>query len=203
VLVLPDLAGEVSEARDRLAAVRTRPEYEQFATTRERLARQADLTAARERPRVSAFARVGYGKPGLNLLNNAFDSYWLAGVQVQWTPWTWGTVDRERETLALQQQIVATNEAAFTEGLRRAVQTDLATMDRLDAAVGMDSRIIALRERIERETRTRLQEGVVTAAEYADRNSDLLQARLARTTHLIELIQTRAHFLTTLGVEVR
>jgi outer membrane protein TolC len=203
VLVLPDLVAAVSEARASLGDVRTRPEYEQFAGTRERLARQADVVAARERPRVSAFARLGYGKPGLNMLSNTFDSYWLTGVQVQWTPLTWGAVDREREALALQQQVVATNEAAFTESLRRAVQTDLATMDRLESTITMDDRIIALRERIERETRVRLQEGVVTSAEYADRNTDLLQARLAKAGHVVELIQTRAHFLTTLGLEVR
>jgi outer membrane protein TolC len=203
VLMLPDLAASVSQARGSLTDLRARPEYEQFAGTRERLARQADVTAARERPRVSAFARVGYGKPGLNMLSNTFDSYWLAGVQVQWTPITWGTVDREREALALQQQIVAANEAAFTESLRRSVQTDLANLDRLESSIGLDDRIIALRERIERETRVRLQEGVVTSAEYADRNTDLLQARLARSSHLVELIQTRARFLTTLGLEVR
>jgi hypothetical protein len=105
--------------------------------------------------------------------------------------------------LALQQQIVAANEAAFTESLRRAVQNDLANLDRLETTITLDDRIVALRERIERETRVRLQEGVVTSAEYADRNTDLLQARLARAAHLVELVQTRARFLTTLGLEVR
>ena len=122
VIVVPDLGPTVAQARTSLADARARPEYAQFASTRERLARQADVIAAREQPRVSAFARVGYGKPGLNALSNTFDAYWLAGVQVQWTPWTWGAVPREREALTLQQQIIATNEAAFTEGLRRAVQ---------------------------------------------------------------------------------
>jgi outer membrane protein TolC len=203
LLLHPDHAAAVAQARASLVDVRGRPEYEQFAGTRERLARQADVIAARERPRVSAFARVGYGKPGLNMLSNSFDAYWLAGVQVQWTPVTWGAVDREREALALQQQIVAANEAAFTESLRRAVQMDIATLDRLDSTLALDDRIIALRERIERETRVRLQEGVITSAEYADRNTELLQARLARASHLVELVQTRARFLTTLGLEVR
>jgi outer membrane protein TolC len=202
-LVLPDLAAAVAQARASLSDVRGRPEYERFAGTRDRLARQADVIASRERPRVTAFARLGYGKPGLNMLSNTFDAYWLAGVQVQWTPWTWGAVDREREALALQQQIVAANEAAFTESLRRAIQTDLATLDRLDSTLVLDDRIIALRERIERETRIRLQEGVVTSAEYANRNAELLQARLARSSHLVELVQTRARLLTTLGLEIR
>jgi hypothetical protein len=49
----------------------------------------------------------------------------------------------------------------------------------------------------------RLQEGVVTASEYLDRNAELLQARFARAGHEVELAQAGAHFLTTLGLEVR
>ena len=75
--------------------------------------------AAQDQPRVSAFARVGYGQPGLNFISDQFESYGLAGVQVQWKAWTWGATDREREALALQQQIVAADEAAFTKGLGR------------------------------------------------------------------------------------
>ena len=203
VLVLPDLAAAVTQARASVPELRARPEYQEFAGTRERIARQSDVIASNERPKVSAFARAGYGKPGLNQLSNTFDSYWLAGVQVQWSPWSWGAVDREREALTLQQQIVAANEAAFTESLRRAIQADLANIDRLEGTLALDDRIIALRDRIEREARVRLQEGAITSAEYTDRNSELLQARLARASHLVELTQSRARFLTTLGLEVR
>ena len=201
-LALPDPAAEVARVRAAVADLRTRPEYEQFARTRELIQRQEDAASAQDKPRVSAFGRAGYGRPGLNPLNTRFDSYWLGGVQVQWTPWTWGTTRREREVLALQRQIVATEEAAFTEGIRRAVAQDLATIDRLESTLASDEQIIELRERIARETRLRFQEGVVTSAEYVDRQTDVLNARLARTAHRVELAQARARFLTTVGVEV-
>jgi outer membrane protein TolC len=99
--------------------------------------------------------------------------------------------------------MVSTEESAFTEGLRRAIALDLATIDRLEAALASDEQIIELRERIARETRLRFQEGVVTSAEYVDRQTDVLNARLARAAHRVELAQARARFLTTVGVEVR
>jgi outer membrane protein TolC len=201
-LALPDPATEVARARAAVGDLRARPEYEQFARTRDLIARQEDAASAQEKPRVSAFGRAGYGRPGLNPLNTRFDSYWLGGLQVQWTPWTWGTTRRDREVLALQRQIVATEEAAFAEGIRRAVAQDLATIDRLESTLASDEQIIELRERIARETRLRFQEGVVTSAEYVDRQTDVLNARLARTAHRAELAQARARFLTTVGVEV-
>jgi outer membrane protein TolC len=203
VLALPDLAAEVASARASLGGVRARPEYEQFARTRELIEQQERAASARDKPRVSAFGRAGYGRPGLNPLNDQFDSYWLVGVQLQWTPWTWGTTRREREVLALQRQVVSTEESAFTEGIRRAIALDLATIDRIEAALASDEQIIELRERIARETRLRFQEGVLTSAEYVDRQTDVLNARLARAAHRVELAQARARFLTIVGVEVR
>jgi outer membrane protein TolC len=202
VLALPDLAAEAAAARQSPDRLRGRPEHEQFARARELFEQQQRAVSARDKPRVTAFGRAGYGQPGLNPLNDRFDSYWTAGVQLQWTPWTWGTTRREREVLALQRQVVATEEAAFVEGTRRAITQDLATIDRIEAALASDEQIIELRERIARETRLRFQEGVVTSAEYVDRQTDVLNARLVRAAHRVELAYARARFLTTVGVEV-
>jgi outer membrane protein TolC len=47
-----------------------------------------------------------------------------------------------------------------------------------------------------------MQEGVLTAADYVSRQSELLQARFARASHEVELAQARARLLVTLGREV-
>lgn len=202
-VALPDLAASAATAIGALDQLRARPEYEQFRASRDRIALQEAVTAAQEKPRVSAFGRVGYGKPGLSVLSTEFQSYWLAGVQVQWAPWTWGSTDRDRQVLEVQREIIATNEAAFTETLRRNIQQSIATIARLDSTLALDARIIALRESVDRESRARLQEGAITAADYVDRNTDLLAARLALVQHRVELSQARANLLTMLGVEVR
>ena len=203
VLGESDLAAAVSRARAGLSDTRARAEYEQFASTRALLARQEDARSAQDKPRVSAFGRAGYGRPGLNPLNDKFDAYWLSGVQLQWSPWTWGTTDRDRQVLLLQRQIVSAEEQQFTDALRRGTAQDLASIGRLSATLGADDEIVALRESILTETRVRFAEGVVTSAEYVDRQTDVLSARTSRALHRVELAQARARFLTTLGLEVR
>ncbi|HET6579787.1 MAG TPA: TolC family protein [Gemmatimonadales bacterium] len=202
-LVLPDLAGEVAEARTGFEAARQRPEYAQFARTREVLDRRRTEIGRRDWPRLSAVGRAGVGRPGLNPLGDEFGGYWLAGLQLEWSPWDWGRAGRERQALAIQQEIVATEQAAFTEGIRRGVVRDLATVDRLARALEADDAIIALRDGVLRETRLRFGEGVVTSAEFVDRETEALAARLARATHRVELAQARARFLTLIGAEVR
>lgn len=202
-LPLPRLADAVARVRDSLGSLRTRPEYEQFARSRELLEQQSVSLAAKDLPRISAFGRVGYGRPALNPLGTEFDDYWLAGVRVEWSPWNWGSTRRSREELELQRQIVATEESAFTQKIHRAVASGLADVDRLELTLASDDTIISLRERVLDETRIRFGEGVVTSAEYVDRETDALNARLARATHRVELERARATFLTLTGVELR
>jgi outer membrane protein TolC len=203
VLRVPELEPAVAAALRARNDVRARPEYDEFDRARDRIERQREAAMARERPRISAFARVGFGRPGLNFLSDELDTYGLAGLQVQWNAWTGGTAARERDALAIERQIVAASEAAFTDSLWRSVEDDLAAIDRLQRALALDDRIVTLREAIERAAGLRFQENVTTASEYLDRSTELLQARSARAARRIQLAQARARFLTSLGLEVR
>ena len=110
---------------------------------------RAGASAACRRSAASATA-----SPGLNFISDQFESYALAGVQLQWKAGPGARAGREREALAIQQQIVAADEAAFTESLRRG---DRGAIWRRSIACRrrwrLDERIIALREQVERATR--------------------------------------------------
>ena len=200
---MPDDSARVSSARVRTASIASRPEFSQFDAQKEVIGRQRSAINARELPRISAFARGGYGRPGLNPLASEFDKYWVGGLQLEWNPWSWGSADRDKQVLALQQAIVESERAAFEAAIRRAVVRDLADIDRLEASLVDDSRIIDVRESILREARARFREGVITSAEYVDRQTDVLAARLTLSSHRVELAKARARFLTTLGLEAK
>jgi outer membrane protein TolC len=202
--VPPDALLELPEAPPALPAPsRDRPEFAQFAQTRAALEARAEIAAAQQRPRLALVGRAGYGRPGLNVLGREFDTYYVAGVQLDWSPWTWGATRREREEQALQQRIVATSEAAFAEGLARTAAVEQVRIAALERAIAVDAEIIALRGRVLDETRRRHDEGDVTAADYAARQAELLVARLEHDTHRVRLAEARARYLTTIGREVR
>jgi len=202
-IALPELERTVAESRAGRDSVAARPELERFERMREVLSRQADVAGAETRPRVSAFVRGGVGRPGLNMLSTRAESYWLGGVQVQWNPLDWGRSARERQVLALERDAVSADAAAFRDALRRQSESDVATLGRLERVLASDDEIVALREQIVREATARFRESTITAAEYVDRQTDLLTARITRGLHRVELAQARANYLTTLGLQVR
>jgi outer membrane protein TolC len=180
----------------------SRPELVLFARRQERLRLQERALASSDLPRLTAFGRAGYGRPGLNLLGDEFGSWWLGGVQLEWSPRLWGSEGRERELLRLEAEIVATEAAAFRASVGRAASRDAAAFARLVDALTLDEEIVGLRETVERETRLRFDEGVVTSAELVDRSTDVLAARIAQATHRIELARARARYHNLMGLEV-
>jgi outer membrane protein TolC len=202
VLELPDLAWQVdaAEAAGGAAALRARPEFARFATLRARVDREADLLQARERPRLRAIGQAGIGRPGpFELFSEEVHEFWSVGLWLDWQPWSRGMTDREVELLQVQRAIANTEEAAFAARLERQVVADLQAMDRLRTALDTDDRITVLREQVELQARRQFEERTITPAQYLAARTNLLESRLARQRHRIDLEHARARYLTTIG----
>jgi len=205
VQVLPDLTLEVEQTRVASGpeTLRARPEFAQFERTRVRLDREVALTRLENRPRVVAFGQAGFGRPGLNQFRRDADEFWQAGLRLEWRPWTWRNAGRSAEVIRLQQRVVSTEERALADQLARATESDVHDMQRLRSALATDVRVVALRGEIEQQARAQYTEGVISAAEYVETRTDVLEARLALQRHEAELSQAQARYLTTLGLVPR
>ncbi len=195
----------VADTGTDVAGVETvgRPELQQFARGRELLEARRDAIASQDRPRISAFTRTGYGRPGLNQLGRGVDGYFTAGVQVEWTPFTWGRSQREREVQLLQSQVLQADEDAFLDAVQRSARAERARMTAMASGLAVDDTIIALRERVLTEARLRFDAGELSTPDYIARATELLAAQLDRDLRRVRLTESRARFLTTLGREVR
>jgi len=59
-----------------------RPELKLFDYQQSLFKVQNQLISAKNRPHTSLFVQGGYGRPGLNMLNNQFDWFYIAGVRL-------------------------------------------------------------------------------------------------------------------------
>jgi outer membrane protein TolC len=198
-LALPDLDVAVRRA---LAADSTggRPELVRFRGTQARLEAEARLAEAQARPHVSLFGQAGVGRPSpFEPISDEAEAYGLVGLRLRWTPFDWGQAARTAEAARIQAESTAAEAAAFEDQLDREVRDDLADLARLERALEQDARAVALREEVLRAARRQLEEGVLLPADYADRLTDLTEARLARERHRIERARAQARLLTILG----
>jgi len=99
-----------------------RPELELFARQLALLDANAEMLKKQRNPKVFGFGQAGYGKPGLNMLNNEFDTYYLVGLGFNWNVLDWKNTARQRQVLKLQQEIVQTKQASFVRNIDLAAE---------------------------------------------------------------------------------
>jgi outer membrane protein TolC len=176
-----------------------RPELALFDLQGKRIDAGKKLTGSLLMPKAYAFAQAGYGRPGLNMLNNEFSSFYIVGATLKWNLWDWNKNKRDRQVLEFQKQMVNTRRETFDKNLNIDLQNRLATIHKLEEALQRDNQIVELRGKIARTSASRLENGVITSTDYlTDLNAETI-AKINLETHKIQLEQAKANYLVAQG----
>lgn len=176
-----------------------RPEYKLFDLQNQRLEDNKQLTGSQLKPKVSAFVQGGYGRPGLNMLNDQFALYYIIGANIKWTLWDWNKNRRERQVFDVQKQMINNRREAFDMNLNVDLQNRLATIQKLEEALKRDDQIVELRSKVTKTSSSKLENGVITSTDYlTDLNAETI-AKINLETHKIQLVQAKANYLLAKG----
>ncbi len=170
-----------------------RPEWRLFAAQEQVLQSQEDLLAARNRPRLSAFATGGYGRPGLNLLADSFEPYFIGGLSLKWSfsDGLLGRTANERQVLTLQREAVSLRRETFDQNVNAQAVRLQADIERYERQLQQDDELIDLRRRNREVAAAQLDLGIMTATDYANELNAELQARESKALHELQLLQAR------------
>jgi outer membrane protein TolC len=153
------------------------------------------LLSVRIMPKVSIFGQLGYGRPGLNMLSNDFDTFSMFGARLSWTPWNWNQVRRDRQWFDFQKNIIQTQKETFEQQIRILLRKDQAEIRKYEALIQKDDEIIALRSKITRTVAAQFENGIVTATDYLTELNAETQARINKQFNLIRLVSAQANYL--------
>jgi outer membrane protein TolC len=176
-----------------------RPEYELLALQQNRLSAMDGLAVSRLRPKLSGFGQLGYGRPGLNMLLNEFDPFYIFGARLTWNFWNWNQTKRERELLGLQKDIIETKKETFDKNLKVSSERYKGDIRKYEQLLQTDEEIIALRANVVRRASSQLDNGVITATDYMTEVNAETQARLDQETHRVMLVKAKVAYTTVLG----
>ena len=90
-----------------------RPELKLFLSQQNMIENQSGLTLSKILPKASLFFQGGYGKPTLNMLENAFDWYYIAGARLTWPISNLYTQGNENEINELNKKIIDSQKETF------------------------------------------------------------------------------------------
>jgi len=171
-----------------------RPELQLYRLQSSTLDHQAKLTATRPMPRVSAFVQGGYGRPGLNMLNNDFASFYMTGIRLNWTLWNWRYHRKEQDILRLQQKNIDHQSETFTLNTRTQLAQQRTDINRLVQTLEKDDDILDLRTSVKESSAVQLDNGVITVHDYITDLNAVMQARIDQSTHQVQLALARINY---------
>ncbi len=176
-----------------------RPELKLFSSQEKLLGSQFNLIEARNKPKASLFLQGGYGRPGLNMLQNEFDFYYTTGIRLNWSLGGLYTRKKEKKIIALSQKTVDIQKDVFLLNTNTQLKQEQSNMDKLQQLVNTDRAIIDLRVSVKEAAKAQLENGVITASDYLREVNAEDQARQMLIVHEVQLLQAKVNYQTVKG----
>lgn len=176
-----------------------RPELNLFQKQQQLLGGQSNMIKAKNLPKSSFFFQGGYGRPGLNFLENKFATYYVTGIRFNWAFGGLYTAKKERELIGINQQIIAVQKDVFLLNTNTQLKQQQAEIDKINQLIAKDHEIVELRLKVKDAAKAQLENGVITANDYLREVNAEDQARQMLIVHQLQLIQAQINYQTTKG----
>ncbi|HKG68893.1 MAG TPA: TolC family protein [Segetibacter sp.] len=177
----------------------SRPEVKLYEEQSKLLAGQEKLIGARNQPKASAFVQGGYGRPGLNLLSNNFDAFYITGVRLNWSLGGLYNSKREKSLLDISKRTVDIQKETFLLNTQSQLKQQKAEITKFAELAASDKAIIELRSKISEAAKAQLENAVITANDYLREINAEDAARQALATHHLQLLQAQINYQLTTG----
>jgi outer membrane protein TolC len=179
--------------------IKSRPEYKLFELQQKQLFASDQLLTSSRNPLFFGFGQAGYGRPGLNMLSNNFDPYYMVGVGLSWRVIDWQNSSRNKKINAFQREVVGTIQSDFEQKQQMQLADASRQISNLKQLIVSDEELVGLRKKISVRAASELENGVVTSADYlSDLNAETV-ARINYETHKIQLVQATINYNNILG----
>jgi len=179
-----------------------RPEYKLFEYQKIQFDAMKSSVNSRIMPKLNVFGQAGYGRPGLNMLDNTFQPFYTVGVNVSWNPINWNSNSNEIQIYEANKKIIDRQKETFDKNLKVSLEKYKSDIFKYESLLKKDEELIVLREKIIESTASQLLNGTVTSTVYITELNNKNQVLLTYKTHLVQLVQAKINFLTTKGSNI-
>ncbi|MDR3297600.1 MAG: TolC family protein [Prevotellaceae bacterium] len=140
-------------------------------------------------PRVGLFITGGFGKPGLNMLDDKFAAYYIGGIRLTWNIGVFYTRKNTLATLEANRSSVAVQRETFLLNTQISRTSNERELDKYRDLLQSDDEIIALHTGVRQAAEVRLTNGTLTAADLLRELNAEQMARQEKIVHEVEMLQ--------------
>ncbi|WP_207533695.1 TolC family protein [Desertivirga arenae] len=176
-----------------------RPELNLFDKQTSLAIQQKKLITSRTLPKASLFGQGGYGRPGLNMLQNQFDWFYIGGIRLNWNISNIYTYKKEKLLADINAKSTELQKETFLLNTNAQLTQQKAEIEKLELLIDTDRQIIELREKVKTAASAQLENQVISTSDYIREVNAEDQARQMLITHQLQLIQAQLTYSTIAG----
>lgn len=176
-----------------------RPELRLIDLQKENLIIQKKQAKSDLLPTISAFGTGGYGRPTLNILNNNFGTYWMAGLRFKWSLNTLISLPYTVKSLQMNDRMLDVDKETFSLNTKIAMDKQQSEINKYQLLIAQDNDAITLRESVMTSAKAQLENGVITTTDYISKLNAEHLARQMKHLHELQLLKAKYNYLTISG----
>jgi outer membrane protein TolC len=179
-----------SVSNDNSSVIIKRPELELFSAQEATIDAQTNELKSTIMPAIGAFVQGGYGKPGLNMLQNEFDAFFLGGVKLSWNFGSLYTYKNSVRSNELKKLSIDTKRDTFTHNLNMQISQQQNEIEKYRKTMKDDEEIIRLQQQIKDAAEAKVENGAMTVSDMLKELTALEMAKQAKLLHEIQHINS-------------
>ena len=185
--------------RTQLQNAINRPELELFQLKKEEVNNYESLISKKNLPKLNGFATGGYGNPGLNMLDNSFQTFYTIGVKLHWNVFDWNTNKKQKEVVAINKDFIENETEVFKLNTNIELNKQQKEIEKISAFINSDIEIIKLRKKVLKTLESQLKNGVITSSVFVTEFTNLFEAENTLLKHRIQIELAKANYNTIKG----
>lgn len=167
-----------------------RPELNLYKAQKKEINTQLDYWTAGGLPNISLFIKGGYGRPGLNMLDDSFAPFAVGGIRLVWNISKLYSLGYGKKIVNYSKAQIDVAERTFRFNTEIEADGKIAEIRRFMSALEDDDRIVELREKLRKSVEAEVENGTKNASDLLDEMNRETLAKKQRTMHEIELMKS-------------
>lgn len=167
-----------------------RPELALFNEQANLLDSQNKQITAGIMPKFGLFVQGGYGRPGLNMLENDFSPFYIGGIRMSWNLGSLYTLKNDRKKIIVGYQSVDVQRKTFLFNTRLQQTQQQIEVDKMNELIHSDNEIVQLRTSIKKSAEVKLANGVISVTDLIREINAEDMARQSEVAHRIQRLMS-------------
>ena len=142
-----------------------RPELRALEAQKELADMQNKQINAGLMPRIGLFLQGGYGRPGLNMLKDGFEPFYVAGVRFSWNIGKLYTLKTDRKRVETSMNFIDLQREIFLFNTSLDMLRQNTEIKKIDDLLAADKQIVDLRTSIKKAAEVKLENGVISVTD--------------------------------------